>query len=1052
MSAAGTEQLFERITARPRTVIAVALLAIAAGAGGLLALEKDTSVEAFIPPGHASLAVDDRIEEVFGISRPIAIAIVASDGGTVFTPRLLSLVEELTTSLATLDNIRTDRVTSLATESSIDGDGDELYIDPYIDAGAIDARAAADARQRWRRMQPHQGTLVSTDESAAIVLGELVDEARAADTYEQVVEMVSGYETPDAELHVAGPAAVSGYLSRYIDEDARRLQPLVLVVVLGFVYLAFRRLPALAGPVVVVVGAAAGALGLMGWSGVPYFAITNALPVIIVAISVADAIHVLSAYFQLRELEPCQPSRAIVVKAMAGMARPITLTTVTTIAGFTGIAAASIMPPITWFGIFAAAGVALAWVFSILVLPNVLLLVEPGRSPAFATWADARPSPLGRFLAMLPATSPKGARRFFAAVAAGVFVAALAASQLRVDRNRIENFATDEPVRMADELINERFAGSASLHVLVESDAPAGLLDGRAMAAIGDLQSRLESLPHVRKTLSIVDYLREMDAAFAGEHERSGSERALPRDGNAVAQYLFLYDIAGDPGELDDEIDPDSRFALVRAILDARHFTETRPVVESIQAWIDETFAGSGLSATLGGDVNVSYHWMKSLSKSHFESIALSLVLVLATASAMFGSVALGVISVVPVAITVLVLYASMAVLGIHLEPATSMFAAISLGVGVDFAIHLVDRLERATASDGGSLPAVCQACLPSVARACFFNSAALGLGFSVLVVSDLPTLVRFGGLVTLASVASYVAALTIVPAFFALRQGCMSRRGARTVPGTLAAALFAVAGSWPAADLRADGMAERIAEQVAARPEAPVVKRRIAMMLRDRRGRTEERVAVAHSTSDGDVEWTRITFLEPKRIADFSFLSRDEQDADGASDRWLFIPFRRKVRRIPASGRGDSFFGTDFSYDDIQSDLKFDAADWNFEYLGREVRPTGLHHRLQGKPRDRAIARELGYGGFRASVDASSWLPLEIEFSDPAGRPLKTVSVEEHRTVEGIVTPLRIRAVNHRTGHSTVFEFRDIEYPDDLPVGLFDPQRLGRGLPPGAD
>jgi len=1052
MSSAGAEIFFERITARPRRVIAAAMLTILAGAAGLLALEKDTSVEAFIPPGHASLAVDHRIEQVFGISRPIAIAVVANDGGSIFRPALLSLVDELTAKLATLENIRIDRITSLATESSIDGDGAELYIEPYIEAGAIDAHAAADARERWSRMEPHRRTLVSEDESAALVLGELVDEALAADTYEQVLAMVSGYGLPNAELHVAGPAAVSGYLSRYIDEDARRLQPLVLVLVLGFVYLAFRRFAALAGPVVVVVGAAACALGLMGWSGVAYFAITNALPVIIVAISVADAIHVLSAYYQLRELDPALPVRTVVVKAMASMVRPITLTTVTTIAGFTGIAAASIMPPITWFGVFAAAGVALAWAFSILVLPNVLLVVEPGRSPAFASWADARPSLLGRRLASIPVVSAKGARRFLAAVAAGIVVAALAASGLRVDRNRIENFAADEPVRQADELINERFAGSASLNVLVESEAPDGLLSGRAMAAIHDLQARLESLPHVRKTLSIVDYLREMETAFDGRDGSPATAQAFPQDGNAIAQYLFLYDIAGDPGELDDEIDANNRSALVRAILDARYFTETRPVVESMQAWIDETFRDSELSAQLAGEVNVSYHWMKSLSQSHFESVLLSLALVLATASLMFRSLALGIISVLPVAITVLLLYASMALLGIHLEPATSMFAAIALGVGVDFAIHLVDRLEQAMSQEGGGIAQACETCLPSVARACFFNSAALGLGFSVLMVSDLPTLIRFGGLVTLASLASYVAALTIVPALLALRQSRGARTRARAVAGTLSAAMLAAILPSPGADAIAEERADEIAKMVAARPEAPVVKRRIAMTLTDRRGRTEERVAIAHSASDADAEWTRITFLEPKRIAEFSFLSRDAVEANGASDRWLFVPFRRKVRRIPASGRGDSFFGTDFTYDDIQSDLKFDPADWRFEYLGREETAETVRHQLGGAPRDRGIARELGYGGFRATVDAATWLPLEIEFTDLAGRPLKTVSVEEHTIVEGIVTPLRIRAVNHRTGHSTVFDFDDIEYPDELPATLFDPQRLALGLPAGAD
>ena len=76
---------------------------------------------------------------------------------------------------------------------------------------------------------------------------------------------------------------------------------------------------------------------------------------------------------------------------MVDVARPITLTTITTIAGFSGIAMTAIMPPIMWFAVFAMVGVALAWVFSILALPNLVVIINPSASPAFKSWAQDRP-------------------------------------------------------------------------------------------------------------------------------------------------------------------------------------------------------------------------------------------------------------------------------------------------------------------------------------------------------------------------------------------------------------------------------------------------------------------------------------------------------------------------------------------------------------------------------------------------------------------------------------------------------------------------------------
>lgn len=1039
---------FRVLTARPRLALGLSLLMIVLTGSGLTRLAKDTSVTAFIPAGHPSLAADERVTDVFGISDTVAVAVATSDGRSVFESQTLALVVELTDVITGIENVRSERVASLATESWIAGDDDELEIAPYIDPFDITAASAEEARQRWLAMPPHRNTLVADDESAAMIIAELIDADLAADTYEAVLALTADYEMAGLEIHVAGPGAVSGYLSRYIDQDARKLQPLVFLLVLGFIYLAFRRFRALPAPLLVVVGSAPGALGVMGWAGVSYFAITSALPVIIVAISVADAIHILSSYYQLRESSPELDRREIVVRAMTDMARPITLTTITTIAGFAGIATVSIMPPITWFAIFASLGVALAWLFSMSSLPNVLLIVDPGRSPAFFTWSEHRPSGLGRWLVRVGAVSPLRYGRVLILFVITSLIAAFGAKQLRIDRSQVENFAANEPVRIADELMNERFAGTAFLDIIIETNATEGLLSADRMRKIRELQSFFESLPHVRKTVSIVDYLAALDRALTDTN--GGELRQLPGADADIEQYIFVYEISGDPTDLEEEIDADYQTALVRGVLDARYFSQTRGTLEALDGYLRTEFNEPGITGVLAGDVNVGYHWMQSLRLSHFEGVALSLALVFIASALVFRSLITGLISVVPVAFTVLVLYACMGYLGIYLEPATSMFAAIALGVGVDFAIHLVDRLQKSLDQYEGNLAMAIDLALPPVARACFFNSAALALGFSVLMVSDLPTLTRFGGLVTLAAVSSYLCALLIVPALFALRSDWFSQstgRLRRTGAAAMTIALLGMTAAPVDVAIAADDRALHVASMVAARKEGRVAKRRIKMTLTNKRGRQETRVALVHKQSDDDLRRTRVTFLEPKRSRDFAFLSHDGLTDDGGDDRWMYIPVQRKVRRIPASERGSSFFGTDFTYEDIQSELKFDLNDWNFEYVEELTDDGETQHRISGTPRSDQIARELGYGAFTAVIDEATWMPLEIEFLDRRERLLKTIEVRRFSNVDGIQTPLEVHANNHQTGHSTLFEFGDIEYPDELPDQLFEARSLNRGV-----
>jgi len=243
--------------------------------------------------------------------------------------------------------------------------------------------------------------------------------------------------------------------------------------------------------------------------------------------------------------------------------------------------------------------------------------------------------------------------------------------------------------------------------------------------------------------------------------------------------------------------------------------------------------------------VNVAYHWMTALQESHFAGVGLSLLLILIMSILVFRSPTVGVIAVVPVTFTVLCIYGVMGSLGVYLEPATSMFAAISVGVGVDFAIHLVDRLqmEKRTSSEG--ILNIVATVVPGTARACFFNAAALGVGFSVLMVSDLPMLQRFGGLVTVAALASFLAALIIVPACYALLErrraahGIMTKPAHMLLPVTLALACIAP-------DSLADSTADeglRIAQAVADRAEATAVTRTIDMTLTDKRGRVSARI-----------------------------------------------------------------------------------------------------------------------------------------------------------------------------------------------------------------
>ncbi|MCB9725042.1 MAG: MMPL family transporter [Spirochaetaceae bacterium] len=759
--------VFERVVRMPRTIVFASLVLALMAATALPRLEKDTRADAFIPPADPSLAARERVREIFGLSDPIVVAIVAADGRDVFTPDTLALVEQLSNELAELPGIDGAHVTSLATESDIEGTELGMRVAPFFERAPRTQAEASAVRRAVFDYPLYLGSLVARDGRSTLVVAELDADFDAGETYSAVVERVAAIAPRAGEtLHVAGEGGIAGHLGHYIDADARRMMPLVLVAIVAVLYLAHRTPRSVALPMLVVVGAVAVALGSMAAAGQPYTLITTALPVILVAIGVADGIHILGQYEREAEADPGASQSELVVRTMCGIWRPLAITSFTDAAGFGALALATAMPPLRSFGLFAALGVGTAFVFSVLTLPAALsLLPRRVRSPGPRAASPSRRSQAGPMRSALASLGRRVVARPRAVLAVGVIVAAaglLSAAGLRVDYERVRNFRPEAPIRMADDVINQHQDGTNFLDVLIETDAPSGVLDPALLARIDAFEAFAATLPHVGGTVSVTDHLEQM--AWALDAERAGARR-LPETREAAAQMMLLYEMEGDGSGLEKTIDFEYQRALVRIFLDSGRYSAAAAVVEPVAEYLRTHVEGPGVATALAGRVHVDYRWMRGIEATHFASVGLALVAVLIVSAVLFRSVLAGVLTLVPVVVAILMVYAVMGWLDIWLGITTSMFAAIAIGLGVDFSVHVLDRLRELVRERGHCLEAAVAELLPTTGRELCFNFGCAGLGFGVLSTSQVPTLVEFG-LLTLAAVsASFVGGLVVLPA-----------------------------------------------------------------------------------------------------------------------------------------------------------------------------------------------------------------------------------------------------------------------------------------------
>ena len=745
-------KFFNWVTAHYIVILSLSMLLFIAVALFIPKMTKDTRYDAFLPKDDAVLVYRNQVKEIFGLKDPMVIAVVNDEEEGVFTKETLQLVYELSDKLKGIPGVDPDQITSLSTENNIVGTDDGIMVEPFFELEGLNEVKAKEVARAIDNFELYQGSLVSKDHSTTLVVAEMLDsyDRKQHEVYNAITELLKSYNSNKEELYLAGEGAVSGYLIKYIDEDAMKTNPFAgLVIVL---------------PNLMVLASVGIALGAMAAFGVDFFVITNGLPVVLIAIAVADGIHILGEYYEMIAQHPNYSQKQLVVHTMEKMWRPVTITSMTTIAGFLSIVLSSYMPPMKYFGVFGALGVFVAFTYALFMIPSAMMLLKPKRSRAYKSITEM--DQFGKLMVKLGVVVIKHPKKILAFSIIIIGFGISGALQLLINEDRVKNFQSDEPIVLADAIINDKTDGTSYLDILIETPENEAIFKLENLKKMEALQDYVETLPHVKGSVSIVDFIKKMNQSL---NENKEEFYKIPDNESLVAQYFLLYSTNGDPTDFDNYVDYDYRLANIRFRMNSGEYLDEKPVVDTVNQYIAQNFNSPTIKATTSGKVTVDAYWIDRLGFNHFLGAGIALLVVFIVAAFSFRSLSAGILTIIPVMISVLFIYTVMGLLDIWLAVGTSMFAAIAIGVGVDFAVHTVDRLKYLLSEKGLAINEAYTEFYKSAGRALLFNLLALALGFSVLMTSSVPPLSQFGFLVAVAVLVSFVASMTLLPAIIVL-------------------------------------------------------------------------------------------------------------------------------------------------------------------------------------------------------------------------------------------------------------------------------------------
>jgi len=203
--------------------------------------------------------------------------------------------------------------------------------------------------------------------------------------------------------------------------------------------------------------------------------------------------------------------------------------------------------------------------------------------------------------------------------------------------------------------------------------------------------------------------------------------------------------------------------SLTTVFLKDANFVETARLMNQVRTYEREQLAPKGINLGFAGDVALSQSLIHAIVTTQLQSLGWSLAGIFLVTALLGGSWRWGIFCVLPSALAVLVKFAVMGWAGIPLGVATSMFAAMTLGIGVNCAIHLLENCQQAQADGASSVAAVPRA-LALTALPAMINTLAMSLGFGVLLLSQVPANARLGLLLVLGLVNCLVISLLLLP------------------------------------------------------------------------------------------------------------------------------------------------------------------------------------------------------------------------------------------------------------------------------------------------
>jgi hypothetical protein len=613
-----------------------------------------------------------------------------------------------------------------------------------------------------RKATPAADLLLSTDAKTFGLLFQVKEQYRfdpvMGRVFDSIIESALANFPQGTRVHMIGAPVIREAVQEMVVTTTLRFGILCALIIALVTYYIFKSLRVAFIATAVIGFAVYFVTALMSFLDIPLNSTTSLAFGLVLVVSVATVIHIVSHYYQSEQSSVDRD--AALRESLESVARPCFMCALTTSVAFATIMVSSI-PMVQQLGLVMSAGVLISFLVSIILTPALLLVLKPVDQRVKDRMSGDWVSSIFKWMHDFVFNH----YRFCAYLGIGLVIFMIAgAPRIKVDTQVLRLFKESSDTIEDLRFVEENLAAAQSLELLVEADQNA-FRGYEAWMRIKDLENKLLEIPEVKAVESPLPVISHLGWLIV-----KGPDHDAALENKAVFSDVMLMMRSSTPareylaGYLDDDL---STIHLSLRLLNTPS-TPVKELIETVRNLAREEL-GDWAQVTVTGELVVFSEQASEVVDSQVYSLVLAFSAITIIMIIQFRSLALGLLSLIPNLLPIVVIFGVMGWFGIALDNVTVFAATIAIGLSVDDTIHYLTQLRRDIVKSRGTEKRI-EDCLSAAynesAKALISTSSALFFGFLVLSLTPTLPAIYFGFLGATAILAALLGDLVFMPSF----------------------------------------------------------------------------------------------------------------------------------------------------------------------------------------------------------------------------------------------------------------------------------------------